>query len=679
MLPTTRRIALAVLIAPLALSPPALSAPIQSTGPLEAIELARPIPGPVVPPAGYREAVARGTRSADGAPGPGYWQMDASYDIHARLEPRSGRVSGTASIIFHNRSPEPIPFLMLHLHQNAYAPGVVRNRPAEVTGGMALARVAVAGLEAFEVESEEEVGYQVLGSLLRVHPPEAVAQGESLELEVAWSFLVPRSGFGRMGHSDHEVYFIGYWFPKIGVYDDLRGWDAEPYLGGAEFYDSFADYRAALTVPSGWTVAATGTLQNGDEVYSEQTRERLGRAHGSDDVIRVATEEDRSERRVTAQPAGGALTYRFAADGVRDFTWTASDTQVWDATSALVADRDGDANPDRVAIDTFWRPERAPLWQEQARYAKHAIEFLSRETGLTYPWPHMTSVEGDGMIGGGMEFPMLTLIGAYREREAANLYGVTVHELAHMWTPLIVGSNEKRHAWMDEGFASYLGNRGEREFFPEAPDPERGDAEGYLEVARAGAEGVMMQHGDYYEVGYGTASYAKPATLLVTLRNLLGTEVFEGAIRTYFREWAFKHPTPWDFFATIERAAGVDLDWFWSSWYFETWHLDREVADVVTGPGGSVVTIADRGFVPMPALVRIRTSGAGTIEWTIPVSHWLTGATRYEIELPASAGEVLEVQLDPDHLFPEVDLEDDVWPRAEAPVAPETGRSGRQR
>ncbi len=623
----------------------------------------RPIPGPVVPPGSFSGAVENGTRTLSGRPGPGYWQNASFYQIDATLDPRSGMLSGRETVQFFNRSPEPIPYLMLHLHQNIHAPGVVRAREAAVTGGMTIERLSVDGVPLFAVDSDDEPGYRILGTLLRVQLPRPVAEGGEETVRIDWSFEVPQESAGRMGHSDREIYYIGYWFPKLGVHDDLRGWDADPYTGGAEFYDAFSDYRVAITVPAGWTVMGTGNLLNPSEVFSDQTMERLAAAAESDEVVQVATPEDRRENRVTRQPGAGGLTYHFQADNVRDFTFTASDTQTWSATSALVPDRDGDGAEDRVAIHSFWREERAPLWSEQARYAKHSIEFLSRHTGFSYPWPHMTSVEGDDIIGGGMEFPMMTLIGPYRERGAEALYGVTVHELAHMWTPLIVGSNEKRHAWMDEGFATYLANRGRLDFFAEPGDPEAGSRDSYLEVARAEQEGMMMQHGDYYEVGYGTASYAKPATLLVTLRNLLGEEVFWGGVEVYFQEWAFKYPSPWDFFHTIERAAGYDLDWFWSSWYYQTWQLDHGVGEVRNGPDGPRVLIEDHGFVPMPVTVEIETSSGGTLTREIPVSHWLAGEVEFEIVLPAAVGEVLSVTIDPEERLPDVHRVDNVWPQ----------------
>lgn len=634
-----------------------------SVGAQEQISILRPIPGPVVPPGFFQQAVGKGTRSLSGRPGPGYWQTSAEYHIDAKLDPRTGMLSGRETIQFMNGSPDTLPHLVLHLHQNIHAPGVVRMEPNEVTGGIRIGRVSVGGEELFEVTSSEAPGYRVDGALMRLQLPTAVAEGGDIEVQIDWSFDVPQNGSGRMGHSNREMYYIGYWFPKVGVYDDLRGWDADPYTGGAEFYDSFADYHVNITVPAGWTVMGTGALENPEEVFSVQTRERLAEAAVSDEVIQVATPADREGQAVTNYPDSGALTYRFAAENVRDYTFTASNVQSWSATSARVPDRGGDGVEDRVGIHSFWREDRAPLWADQARYAKHAIEFLSRETGLPYPWPHMTSVEGDDIIGGGMEFPMLTLIGPYRERGGDALYGVTLHELAHMWTPLTIGSNEKRHAWMDEGWATFLTNRGRLEFFDDPPDTESESRDSYLEVARSEQEGMMMQHGDYYEVGYGNASYAKPATMLVALRNLLGDEVFDGGVRVYFEEWAFKNPSPWDFFNTIERAAGEDLDWFWSSWYYQTWQLDHAVGSVTEGADGPVVVIEDRGFVPMPAKVLIETSRGGTVTREIPVGHWLQGEVEFTIELPDSMGEVTSVTIDPEELFPDIDRENNVWPR----------------
>jgi len=468
-----------------------------------------------------------------------------------------------------------------------------------------------------------------------------------------------------MGHSDREMYFLAYWFPKIAVFDDLRGWDAEPYQG-AEFYEGYGDYRVSLTVPNGWTAMATGELENPEEVYTVQTRTRMAAALEADTMVQIATREELESGSVTELSETGALTYQFAAENVRDFTWTTSNVQLWTGTSSQVPDRDGDGQDDRVAIHTFWREYRAPLWSEQALYAKHSIEYESRFTGFSYPWPHMTSVEGTDIIGGGMEFPMFTLMGSYEGRGAFDLYSVTAHELAHMWVPMIVGANEKRHAWIDEGSTSFLENQTEPDYWPDLEDQDSADMEAYLQVARMELEQSMMRHHDYYEPGPGggIASYQKPATLLVTLRNLLGEDVFMQGYQTFIREWSFKHPAPWDFFNLFERVSDQDLDWFWSSWYYETWVLDQGVDSVTREGDETVITVSDYGFAPMPCRLRITTAQGGVIEREIPVTHWLAGEVTAHLRIPSSAGEVTRVEIDPDRLFPDADRSNNVWERS---------------
>jgi hypothetical protein len=602
----------------------------------------------------------RGWRSEDGSPGHSYWQQWASYDLEAELDPESGLLTGSARIRYANNAPATFRSLWLHLHQNLHKEGAPRNGPAEITGGVTLTRVMAGG-----VELEEDAGYEVEGTLMQIRLGAPVGEGDTVDVEIDWTVTLPQNGAGRMGHSDREMYFVAYWFPKLAVFDALRGWDAQPYLGGAEFYDAFADYTAALTVPEGWTVMATGELQNPEEVLSALTIDRLEEASTSDDLVVIAGQAARDAGAVTAESPSGSLTYRFSADNVRDFAWTTSNVQSWSATSALVPDRDEDGEDDRVLIHSFWRQERAPLWSQQWEYGKQSVEHHSRYTGLAYPWSHMTSVEGADIIDGGMEFPMMTLIGPYEGQEATALFNVTSHEIGHMWVPMIVGTNEKRHAWMDEGSTTFLEDVSRMEIWP-GVDHHRIEGTGYLQIASAELEQSMMRHGDFYEPGpgYAIASYSKPATLMVALREIMGRETWEDAYRAFISEWAFKHPTPWDFFATFERFAEDDLDWFWTAFYYETWPLDHAVGAVTTNQDGSAtVVIEDRGSAPFPAKVRIRTSSGSVIEHDVPVENWLKGLTEYEIPVEAGAGRITRVEIDPAGYAPDVDRSNNIWPR----------------
>jgi hypothetical protein len=633
-----------------------------------AVAVGRAIPAPVTPPAGYRTAVERGWRSQDGSPGHAYWQQGTAYEIDATLAPETGRLEGSVRIRYAHNAPLSLNTVWLHLHQNFHREGALRNREGEVTGGVTLQRVSASGQDLTEREAlSDGAGYRVDGTLMEIRPPGQLTPGDTLELELDFQFVVPQKGIdGRMGHSvDRATYFLAYWFPKVAVLDDLRIWDAEPFLGNGEFYDGFADYTVALTVPEHWSVMATGTLDNAQEVLSPLTLERLEAAALADTLVTIAAQGERLAHTVTREAPGGSLTYRFSATNVRDFTWTASNVQRWDATSAVVADRDQDGSDDRVLVHSFWTEASAPLWAEGWRYGKQSIEHHSTFTAFSYPWPHMTLVEGADMIDGGMEFPMLTLIGSSEGGNGGALFTTVSHEVGHMWVPMLVGTNEKRYAWMDEGSATFLENQSSMELLP-GVDHHRVGARPYLQLAATGGEQSMMRHADWYEPGsaFGTASYAKSATLMVALRSLLGPETWEGAYRAFISEWAFKHPTPWDFFATFERFAERDLDWFWTAFYFETWTLDHAVASATMRTGrGATIVIEDRGLAPFPARVRIRTASGASLEREVPVEHWLAGNRSFEITLDPSDGAVTRVELDPSGYAPDVDRSNNLWPR----------------
>jgi hypothetical protein len=624
----------------------------------------RAIPAPVAPPTEYQRAVERGWRSENGAPGHSYWQQGTQYDIEATLDPATARLEGTVRIVYANNAPANLRTVFLLLHQNFHKEDAVRHDPGEITGGVTLTRVMAGGAVLEEGDLEDGPSYDVNGTVMELRPPTALEQGDTLRLEISWEMTVPQKGINeRMGHSNHELYFLAYWFPKMALLDDLRVWDAEPFLGTGEFYDGFADYTVALTVPVDWSVMATGSLQNPEAVYSALTIERLAAAAVSDTLVTIAGRGERDALAVTADAPEGSLTYRFTASNVRDFTWTTSNVQRWDATSARVPSRSVDGGEDRVLIHSLWRPERAPLWSESWRYGKQAIEFYSTYTGFTYPWPHMSVVEGADIIGGGMEFPMMTLIDSFGDRDAQALFNTTAHEIAHMWLPMIVGTNEKRYAWMDEGSANYLENQSKMELYP-GVDHHRVEARTYLGFAALRQEEILMRHGDWYESssGYGIASYYKPAALMRALQDMLGADTWELAYRTYIGEWAYKHPTPWDFFATVERVAGRDLDWFWTAYYYETWTLDHSVGDVTTTASGeTTIVIEDRGLAPFPAKVRIRTASGQTLEREVPVDHWLAGNTTYTIDVGRER--VTRVEIDPAGYAPDIDRANNLWPR----------------
>ncbi|MCZ6915434.1 MAG: M1 family metallopeptidase [Gemmatimonadetes bacterium] len=622
----------------------------------------RPIPHPVVPPAGFRQAIEAGTRTARGEPGPSYWQQWTDYRLRARLLPESKRVEGSAQIVHHNHAPMPLPVLALHLHQNVHAEGAVRNRSVEVTGGVELSRVSSAGVDLREMSLQQSsgAGYEVDGTTLYVRLPSPVFPGDSVTLETDWSFTVPQAGMGRMGWSRDNLFFVAHWYPQIAVLDDVDGWQVDPYLGNAEFYAGYGSYELTVEAPAGWVVMGSGELMNRDEVLPTHVLQRLATAETSDRTVHVLTEADVRSNQATLPGTEGILTWRFQADTLRDVAFSATRASLWDAARTPVGDRDHDGTTDYVRVDAFYRAS-APRWVQTTRYAQHAIDFLSRFTGIAYPWPHMSVVEGAGIIGGGMEFPMMTLIGDYNQSTDSALYYVTAHELAHMWVPMIVGIDERRRAWMDEGTTTFNENQARGEFYP-GPNHHQADREQYVQFARTGLEGELMRWTDYHysDAARGVASYSKPATILVALRALLGEDTFARGYQQYLADWAYKHPKPWDFFNTMATAAGRDLDWFWRTWYYETWHLDQAVSKVMETDSGTKIWVDDLGLAPMPVRLTITMVDGRQIREEIPVEEWLRGAWTVEVTV-RTPSPVARVEIDAEGVFPDSDRRNNVW------------------
>lgn len=625
-------------------------------------EMDRLVPNPVSNeiPNSFYSAVEEETRTMSGKPGNDYWTQWVNYDIDVELIPADTLIKGNSTVTYYNNSPDTLNQLLMELTQNLHKKGVQRTSSQEITGGVNLHKIAVNNEELSQIQSRRaSSGYNVDGTRLLIRPSEAVAPGDSVNIQVGWDFKIPQQGAdGRMGYSEDNLYYIAYWYPQMSVYDDVNGWFTDPFTGNAEFYQDFANYTVDITVPAQWMVASTGSLENSQEVLKDDIYQRLSEAHQSDSVVKVVTEDDFGD---VTQSKNETVTWSFEADSVRDFAFSVTDESRWDATRASVGDRDGDGQEDFTNINAIYRSS-APLWTNGAEFTQDAITFLSDHTGLSYPWPHMTSVEGGGIIGGGMEFPMMTIIGSYTGQKAQSLYAVIAHELAHMWVPMIVSTNERRYAWMDEGTTTYNEDQAKKTYYPDGPDFDRQTFMSYLQIAGSDAEGPIMRWSDFHYNGfaYGIASYSKPASMLVSLRALLGEETFNKALRTFIDRWKYKHPYPWDMFNTFEDISGRDLDWFWRTWYYKTWTLDQAVGNVSSTTDGTRIVIEDRGQAPMPATVEITMDDGSTLTRNIPVDRWLQGATRAIITID-QPGDVNKVVIDPEKNYPDVNRQNNIW------------------
>ncbi|HEV2146732.1 MAG TPA: M1 family metallopeptidase [Longimicrobiaceae bacterium] len=628
-------------------------------------ELLRPVPVP----ASYAAALARGTRSPTGAPGDRYWQQRVSYRIDAELDPATALLRGRERIVYRNLSPVPLTTVVLNLYQNLFSEGVPRNRYAPITGGFTLERVAAQGQPLTErpvaqipVVTPREgapVGYAVQGTLARLVLPRAVAPGDSAVLEVEWRHRVPPAGAFRTAYEDAlggRVLQVAQWYPQVAVFDDVHGWDATPYLGDGEFYLEYGDFDVSLTLPAGWLVGASGTLRNPEQVLTPEAQARLAAlASGADSAVQVVGPADLAAGRVTQGGANGKVTWRFHADSVRDFAFAASDRYVWEAVRASVAG-EGGAPARPVLVHSLYRPG-APGWEDADRYAEHALEFFSRQV-MPYAYPQLTVSEGPIY---GMEYPGLVFIA--RPTDPKDLYAVIAHEVAHQWFPMMVGQNEAAYAWMDEGFATFMENRAREDFYP-GDRPFLDEFATYVTLGGTEREVPLMRHTDLVSPygARGFAAYTKPALLLRSLEGVVGDTVFARALRTYAREWRFKHPYPWDFFDTVERVSGRDLDWFWYPWWWETGTLDYAIEAVDTSQPGTVrVTVRDLGEIPAPIPVVVTADNGATTRADLPVELWTEDRLRTAtLSLPVY-GRAVRVQIDPEFIFPDVNPLDNLW------------------
>lgn len=630
----------------------------------------RPIPGPVFELPGFTRAVERGTRTRDGMPGARNWAQFARYAIDASLDPVAGRVSGRETVTYLNRSPDTLSTVFIYLRQNVFAPGASRIGEVPVTGGVTLSEVAVNGQAYSPPDTANRMPrrrmapntYLVQGTVMRLPLASPLMPGDSVSLAFAWSYApAPTPADGREGR-EGNVFFMGYWYPQLAVYDDVDGWVTDPYTTQAEFYMDRADYDVRLTVPYGWTVAATGALVNRSAVLTPTARDSLKAARQTGRVIRIF-QPGQDPSTVFARHEATTM-WHFRADSVRDFSWGSSNEQAWDATRALV-NRAGMA-PDTVDIHSFFRlTDRAAAWNVGgARFTRDAIEMLS-DWLWPYPWPTMSSMEGI-LTGGGMEYPMMTVMQPWSD--TLSLAGDLMHETGHMWFPMMAGSNETRFPWMDEGFTQFDVAQGMKAIYG-APrtggrpnDSEEGQRQQYLLMARAGLDHSLMVPGDEFPGNLFMLYYNKTAQVLAALRSIMGPEVFHAALVRYGMAWSGRHPQPYDFFNAMNAAADEDLSWFWQTWFYHGWWLDQAIAGVTTAGDSTVITIEDRGLAPMPVRLRVTHADGSVENLELGVKVWLDGSRR-TVATVASRSPVTRVEIDADADFPDADRTNQVWPR----------------
>ena len=602
-------------------------------------------------------------RSAAGAPGRQYWQNSADYKIDASLDDEKKSLSGTVLITYKNNSPLELPFVWLQMDQNIYS---LQSRGVAITdlsGGRWANRDAFDG--GYQLKSVELVNaatgktspadYLVSDTRMQIKLPVSLKTGGVLKIRIAYSFAIPQYGTDRMGRLETKngwVYEIAQWYPRMCVFDNVMGWNTLPYLGQGEFYLEYGNIEYNVNVPSDMIVAGSGELINPAEVLTPTQIRRMAQARVSDKTVAIRGVDEVTDP--SSRPAGGRLTWRFKCANTRDVAWAASKAFIWDAARINLP------SGKKALAESVYPVESAgdSAYGRSTEYVKGCIEFYSKYL-YEFTYPSATNVAG---IVGGMEYPGIVFCG-YRSR-MGNLWGVTRHEFGPNSFPMIVGSNERKYPWMDEGFNTYINTVADSAFNNgEYLRPVRSR----VRMARAffDATNPMMTIPDAMPAReWGTLSYNKPGTGLELLREeVLGKDRFDYAFRYYVHEWAFKHPTPYDFFHAIENASGETLDWFWRGWMFNNWKIDQAVTGVEYVQGdstkGATITIENKGKMPMPVTVEVKEDNGTTGRVHLPVDIWMKGAT-WKFHY-SSTGKITQVTIDPDQRYPDSDPNNNVF------------------
>ncbi|XOV80498.1 MAG: M1 family metallopeptidase [Aestuariibacter sp.] len=557
-------------------------------------------------------------RNAAGEPGHQYWQQKVDYEIVATLDEEQRRVTASETITYKNNSPDTLRYLWVYLDQNRFRKDSMANRGQSFGGlgsrgpGTKLAsdsdpaKMSLSflrrehalddvplGFEISNVESKngDALNYTIVGTLMRIDLNKPLKSGDSTTFSLDFAFNVleenavsARSGYEHFPDDEREggndIFLFAQWFPRLAAYTDYEAWTNKEFLGRGEFTLEFGDYDVTMTVPADHIVASTGILQNPKDVLTREQRSRLDDAKDAKRPVFIVTAEEALEN----EKAGtdDSKTWRFSAENVRDFAWATSRKFMWDAKGY---EQGGDEQPFVMAM-SYYPKEGGDLWKKYSTEAViHTMEVYSRFS-FDYPYPMALSVNGPV---GGMEYPMITFNGprtklqddgsrTYTLAEKRFLIGVVIHEIGHIYFPMVVNSDERQWTWMDEGINSFLDGVAGQEWDPDIPwGVEPRDIVGYM---KGSTQVPIMTQSDSI-LRFGPNAYTKPAAAYKVLREtILGRELFDFALREYARRWKYKRPTPTDFFRTMEEASGVDLDWFWRGWFYSTDHVDISIDKV---------------------------------------------------------------------------------------------------
>lgn len=548
-------------------------------------------------PRNVLDAYANGTRSMDGKPGKNYWQNNARYDIRITAAPPSKEVRGVETITYFNNSPDTLRSIVMRLILNIHKPGAARDLPtndAYLSTGILIDSIVIGG-RVYRWDNDNASTWQ------NVRLARPLAPRDSVGLYVKWHYEVSEES-NREGMLDKTSFFLAYFYPRISVYDDYYGWDIIDFTDQKEFYSDFNDYTLSVTVPKNFLVWATGDLQNPDEVLQPAFAAKYRQSLTSADVIRIATPQDLQAKHITRQ--NEMNTWRFVAKNIPDVAVGLSDHYVWDAASAMVDEAAGRrASVQAAYIDS------SKDYHYMVGWVQKDLAWLSTQwPGWPYPYSKTTIFQGVA----DMEYPMMVNDNTFEDTAFSRF--VAAHEVAHTWFPFYMGINESRYAFMDEGWATtfeLLINRANM-------SPDRADqlfrrfrVNGWVN-SRSGEDAlpIITPATVLKNATYGSNAYGKPSLAYLALKDFLGDKEFKKSLHEFIRRWNGKHPTPWDFFYTVNDASGKNLNWFWNSWFFNNNNIDIGVTGVTPTATGNSITVVNNGGFAIPFDIQVRYTDA---------------------------------------------------------------------
>lgn len=618
-----------------------------------------------------RRAMDQNTRDFTGRPGSDYWQLQTDYTIEVSLDPQTQILSGSETIVIHNNSNDELTEILLHLDHNIFRGLVPRGSsiPAENTEGMVITKLLVNGenVDLYARRPRRSRGQPASSATLsvsgldqtiaRISLPDPIAAKSTATLEIDWNTKLPGGPSGRAHRMTQRwgntLFQPTQWFPRVAKYDDLRGWETNAYLGPAEFYNNFGRFDVKIDMPGGWIVSGTGVLQNPADVLTARARAQLDKVLDSDETITIVGEHEVGPGKSTLDKKN--LTWHFVAENVNDFAWATAENFIWKATRATIPEK----GP--IPIHMVYLPKNAGLFENAAARTRHALEFYSA-LWTPYPFPQLTLQDGPSA---GMEYPMVI----------NSNQGAADHETAHQWWPMMLGTNETRYGWMDEGFNTYMNILSRADSDGEVADLT-GRGQSYGRMSGNEDEPTMMWTSNYGGDLYRYQTYQKAPLMLAMLGGLVGDEAVQQAMSEYTRAWAFKHPSPWDFAFFMSNALEQDLGWFWYYWLWTTESVDGSIQEVTTLGDDTIVRVRQDGQMPSPIILEIQLAEGGPLVPSVPgatmvdehtvivqwsVEVWFDGNREFDARLTFGDRKIKKITLDPEGRFPDRNPDDNVW------------------